>query len=72
MACCERAIIAAGFRRADLVATLAGEPLYASIGYAVLARDEIALANGLRLPVVRMTKQFGDRILSSESATSTD
>jgi GNAT superfamily N-acetyltransferase len=28
MAACERAIIAAGFRKVDIVATLAGEPLY--------------------------------------------
>jgi len=53
---CERAIIAAGFRRVEIVATLAGEPLYASFGYAVVERYEIAMAGGLSLPVVRMTK----------------
>ena len=31
MASCERAIIAAGFRTVEIIATLAGEPLYASI-----------------------------------------
>jgi len=56
MVACERAIIAAGFRRVDIVATLAGEPLYASFGYVVVERCEIAMAGGLSLPVVRMTK----------------
>ena len=53
---CERAILAAHFRTVDLVATLAGEPLYAAFGYAVVERYEIALAGGLSLPVVRMSK----------------
>ena len=56
MAACERAIIAADFRAVEIVATLAGELLYASFGYAVVERYEIAMAGGLNLPVVRMTK----------------
>jgi N-acetylglutamate synthase-like GNAT family acetyltransferase len=55
---CEEAIVAAQFSKADLVATLAGEPLYAAFGYNVVERYEIPMANGLRLPVVRMTKSF--------------
>lgn len=60
---CESAIRAAGFRAAILVATLAGEPLYASFGYAVAERYEVPLADNLALPVVRMVKSFspGDR-----------
>jgi GNAT superfamily N-acetyltransferase len=58
MSACERAIIAAGFRTVDIVATLAGEPLYASFGYAVIERYEIAMAGGLGLPVVRMTRKI--------------
>jgi len=58
MVACERAIIAAGFHAVEIVATLAGEPLYASFGYAVVERYEIALAGGLSLPVVRMTKNL--------------
>jgi GNAT superfamily N-acetyltransferase len=38
---CELAIRAAGFHRVDLVATLPGEPLYASFGYSVIERYEI-------------------------------
>ena len=56
LAACENAIRQAHFRRIELVATLAGEPLYAAFGYAVAERYEIPLPNGLRLPAVRMTK----------------
>lgn len=56
---CESAMRAAGFREAVLVATLAGEPLYAACGYAVRERYEVALAGNLGLPVVRMAKGLG-------------
>jgi GNAT superfamily N-acetyltransferase len=55
---CEEAIAAAGFRKATMVATLAGEPLYARFGYAEEERFEIRLATGGMLPVVRMGKSF--------------
>ena len=55
---CEAAIRDAGFRRIELVATLAGEPLYAALGYAVAERYEVPLKDAVRLPVVRMTKQL--------------
>jgi GNAT superfamily N-acetyltransferase len=61
MTACERAIIESGFRTVDIVATLAGEPLYASFGYSVVERYEITMANGLSLPVVRMTKSMDHR-----------
>jgi GNAT superfamily N-acetyltransferase len=53
---CEQAIREAHFRNIDLVATLAGEPLYAAFGYTAVERFEIPLAGGLSLPAVRMTK----------------
>lgn len=53
---CEEAIRAAGFREAVMVATLAGEPLYAAFGYALVERYKVPLADGLTLPVVRMAK----------------
>jgi GNAT superfamily N-acetyltransferase len=59
---CERAIIEAGFRTVDIVATLAGEPLYASFGCVVVERYEIAMADGLNLPVVRMAKSMESRV----------
>ena len=59
MAECERAILAAGFRTIEIVATLAGEPLYASFNYAVVERYEIPMQGGLSLAVVRMAKSLG-------------
>jgi len=58
MTASERAIRAAGFRAIEIVATLAGEPLYAAFGYALVERYEIALTGGVRLPVVRMAKRL--------------
>lgn len=55
----EQAAIAAGFSKAELVATLAGEPLYAACGYCVIERYEIPTPNGVMLPVVRMTRHLG-------------
>jgi len=55
---CESAIIAAGFSKAELVATLAGEPLYDALGYEVLERYEVPLAGGITLPVVKMHKRL--------------
>jgi GNAT superfamily N-acetyltransferase len=59
LAACEDALRTAGFRTAVLVATLAGEPLYAMAGYVAAERYEVPLPGGLTLPVVRMTKTFG-------------
>jgi len=55
---CEAAIREAKFQAAELVATLAGEPLYASANYMVVERYEVPLPGGLTLPVVRMSKHF--------------
>ena len=56
MTACEQAIARAGFTSVELVATLAGEPLYAAFDYAAAERYDIPLAGGLALPVVRMVK----------------
>ncbi len=53
---CEEEIRAAKFRRVEIVATLAGEPLYRRFGYAVSERYEIPMRDELALPVVRMIK----------------
>ena len=42
-----------------MVATLAGEPLYARYGYTEDERFDIGLAGGITLPAVRMSKRFG-------------
>ena len=56
MAACESEMGAAGFRRAVIVSTLAGEPLYARFGYRATERFDVGLAGGLALPVVRMER----------------
>jgi GNAT superfamily N-acetyltransferase len=53
---CERAAITAGFRMFELVATLAGVPLYAAGGFRAVEQFEIPLATGGRIPAVRMSK----------------
>jgi N-acetylglutamate synthase-like GNAT family acetyltransferase len=58
LAACESAALAAGFQKAELVATLAGEPLYAKFGYVVMERYDAPMPGGLRLAVVRMGKAF--------------
>lgn len=55
---CENAIKQAGFQQAELVATLAGEPLYSFFEYKAVARYDIAMVNELNLPVVKMTKSI--------------
>jgi len=55
---CEKAIIQAGYNRAEIAATLTGEPLYVSAGYLVTERFNIPLSNGLPLPCVRLAKTF--------------
>lgn len=56
MQACEQAILDAGFHGMDIVATLAGEPLYASFGYTVVERYNIPLTGAPDLSVVRMNK----------------
>jgi len=58
----EAAVLNAGFRQAELIATLTGEPLYARFGYEVMERYEAPMSNELSLPVVRMTKRFAQTI----------
>ena len=52
----EAAVLAAGFCGIEIVATLAGEPLYAACGYVVVERYDIKLVNGASMPVVRMKR----------------
>ena len=55
---CEAAAAAQGFRRAELVATLSGEPLYLARGYRPIERFEDA-RGGAPVPLVRMGKAIG-------------
>ena len=54
---CEDAARAEGFRRAELVATMSGEPLYRACGYLPLERIEDA-RGGVAVPLLRMYKML--------------
>lgn len=55
---CETALLQAGYRRAEISATLTGEFLYKAMGYEVIDRFDIQLANGLPLPCVKLEKKW--------------
>jgi GNAT superfamily N-acetyltransferase len=55
---CERAAANAGFKTMELVATLAGQPLYAASGFATVDHFEIPLGRTLTMQVVRMRKNI--------------
>ena len=54
---CERAASSEGFQRAELVATLSGEALYAACGYAAIERFSDT-RGGAAVPLVRMAKML--------------
>ena len=56
MALCEDAARAAGFRRAEMMATLSGEPLYRACGYTPIERIEAPGPGGVAVPLIRMGK----------------
>jgi GNAT superfamily N-acetyltransferase len=53
---CERAAAHEGFARVELVATMAGEPLYRACGYEPVEPFEQQTSNGVRVPLLRMSK----------------
>ena len=53
---CEAAAAREGFRRVELAATLAGEPLYRACGYSVIEPFEAETPSGPRVPLKRMGK----------------
>lgn len=53
---CENAARAAGFARAEMMATMAGVPLYEACGYRPVEAIESAPIDGIRVPLVRMAK----------------
>ncbi|MGH7022632.1 MAG: GNAT family N-acetyltransferase [Caulobacteraceae bacterium] len=58
---CETAAMRAGFQRAELMATLAGEPLYLACGYEEIERTAAAPVNGVAVPLVLMGKRLTSR-----------
>ena len=53
---CEDAARTAGFKRAEMMATMAGERLYRVCGYLPVEAIESAPVNGVRVPLLRMEK----------------
>jgi GNAT superfamily N-acetyltransferase len=56
LSCCEQAAAAAGFRRIEMMATLAGVPLYRACGYVELEPTAVTPPGGVPVPLVRMGK----------------
>ena len=55
---CESAARARGFRKAEMMATLAGEPLYRACGYLPIEHILSAPIEGVRVPLIRMGKSL--------------
>jgi N-acetylglutamate synthase-like GNAT family acetyltransferase len=61
---CEAAAAREGFQSLELVATVAGEPLYAAYGFSIVERIEVPTSKGLTVPCARMSKQVNNAALS--------
>ena len=55
---CESAAAKEGFLRAELAATLAGEPLYRACGYVEIERFVADTPSGVSVPLIRMSKRL--------------
>ena len=55
---CEDAARAAGFVEAELLATLAGEPLYRAEAWHEIERTAVPTSLGIDVPAVRMGKRL--------------
>lgn len=58
MRLCEEAAVEAGFRKATMMATMAGVPLYEACGYVQVEPVLSAPVDGIRVPLVRMEKRL--------------
>jgi GNAT superfamily N-acetyltransferase len=55
---CQTAAIREGFRSLELVATVAGEPLYRACGFSVIERIDVPTTRSLTVPCARMAKRI--------------
>lgn len=62
---CEAAAAKEGFLNLELMATVAGEPLYSAYGFSVIERVEVPTSKGVKVPGARMGKPVDARILES-------
>jgi GNAT superfamily N-acetyltransferase len=54
---CEKAAVDAGFTRLEMGATLSGVAFYRAKGYTEIENQQVPLANGETLPIVKMARQ---------------
>jgi GNAT superfamily N-acetyltransferase len=59
MGLCEGAAMDAGFKKAVMMATMSGVPLYEACGYVQVEPVLSAPVDGIRVPLVRMAKRLG-------------
>ena len=59
---CEAAARGAGFQRAELMATLSGEPLYRACGYTPIEHIEAPGPSGVTVPLIRMGKRLAETL----------
>ena len=59
LSACEAAAAELGFQRLELAATLTGRGFFRARGFAEEERIELTLSNGVKLPVIRMSKAIG-------------
>ncbi len=64
---CEAAASTAGFHRAELMATMAGEPFYQACGYVQMERAA-EVVQGVEVPLVRMGKTLTSPAYAFDSA----
>ncbi|WP_262693919.1 GNAT family N-acetyltransferase [Kordiimonas aquimaris] len=53
---CEAKAAEHGFSSCELMATLAGEPLYRSCGYETVTKEDALASNGVKVPLIKMRK----------------
>lgn len=53
---CEAAAAREGFRSLELVATVAGEPLYLACGFSIIERIDVPTSKAVTVPCARMAK----------------
>lgn len=58
---CLDAAFKAGFGRVELMATLAGEPLYRQFGFVEVEHVQSAPVDGVSVPLIRMQRSLDDR-----------
>jgi GNAT superfamily N-acetyltransferase len=62
---CEAAAAHAGFRSLELVATVAGEPLYLACGFEIVERIEVPTSKGVTVPCARMARHIGGGVYAA-------